>query len=321
MSNFQHAQKLKSMSRYAVLVMAATLLSIASCGRIPHATTVTLSFEASAPALNEANRLRVVDFHKAMASVHSSCGLDSAKFQRSIQEIQTICSGTELGELSSTYVKAARMCHDVKVKPTKYVSTTSTLDEQVKEFNAAPEVKVLGGGAQVHVVVPVGWKKEHKTAMEATEIIEYSPQLLVSPQSLRKLQRLEDIAFEATVNTLRKAGFDLFDRLDFVATWVWTWADEGRIEFTLKENMTMEAKLFPSGNDLKYKVLDWGDGDWELNNGRLQITMRRVGKVGVPLLTKEHKVKWIDKEVAFVSSDCNEIILAGDEKLRRVKVE
>lgn len=93
----------------------------------------------------------------------------------------------------------------------------------------------------------------------------------------------------------------------------------GKIEFNLKENMTMEAKLFPNGNNLTHNLLDWGDGDWELNNGPLQITMRRVGKVGVPLLTKEHKVKWIAEEVAFVSSDGNEIILAGDDKLRRVK--
>lgn len=97
-----------------------------------------------------------------------------------------------------------------------------------------------------------------------------------------KVAEAEDIVFEATVNTLRKAGFDLFDRLDFVATWAWTWAEEGKIEFNLKENMAMEAKLFPNGNNLTHNLLDWGDGDWELNNGRLQITMRRVGKVGVP---------------------------------------
>ena len=42
-------------------------------------------------------------------------------------------------------------------------------------------------------------------------------------------------------------------------------------------------------------------------------------RLASPLLTKEHKVKWIAEEVAFVSSDGNEIILAGDDKLRRVK--
>lgn len=310
------------MYRYPVLALiVATLLSITSCGRAPNPTTVSQGFEASAPALNEENRLRVHDFFQAMASVHSSCGLDAAKFQRSIQELQTTCSGTDFSELSSTYVKAARLCHDAKIKPTKYVSTSSSSSENVNEVNVAPTVGVVvtPAGPVVNVSLPAGWKEEHKTAMEATEIIEYSPQLLVSPESLRKLQGLEDSTFEATVKTLRDAGFHLFDRSDFVGTWVWTWADEGKIEFTLHENMTMEAKLFPGGNDLTYKLLDWGDGDWNLKDGHLQITMRRVGKVGVPLLTKEHKVKWIDKEVLYVASDRDEVLMADGEKLRRVK--
>ena len=186
MSNFQHRQKPTSLSRYAVFFTFATFLSITSCGRTPNATTVSLSFEASAAALNEANRFRVVDFHRAMASAHSSCGLDAGTFPRSIEQMQTICSGTELSDLSSTYVKAARICRDAIVKPAKYVSTTSALDEQVQELNAAPEVTV--SAAAVQVSVPVGWKEEHKTAIEATEIIEYSPQLLVSPQSLQKTE-------------------------------------------------------------------------------------------------------------------------------------
>ena len=88
-------------------------------------------------------------------------------------------------------MKAARICRDAIVKPAKYVSTTSALDEQVQELNAAPEVTV--SAAAVQVSVPVGWKEEHKTAIEATEIIEYSPQLLVFPQSLQKLQRLKTL--------------------------------------------------------------------------------------------------------------------------------
>lgn len=301
-------------------LVVTVLLSMTSCGRTPQSKSFSLSFDLPAPALNEENRLRASDFCRALASSHISCGLDAKGFQAGIEELQRTSSGTDFQELSSTYVKAARLCHDTKIKPAKYVTARGKTDETGTSVTAAPSVEAVTTpvASVVTVSVPVGWQRKHSTKTEASEVIEYSEQVLVSPESLSNLQELEDRAYVATVETLRKAGFHPFETSDFVATWAWKWADEGKIEFTLHENMTMEAKLFPSGNDIIYKLCDWGDGDWDMVDGRLQITMRRVGKVGVPGLTKEHVVKWIDREVVYLNADHDEVLLADGDKLRRV---
>ena len=117
------------------------------------------------------------------------------------------------------------------------------------------------------------------------------------------------------VNAADLIGFTRTQRSDLIGAWTWQWGKEGRIEFTLAGNGSMIANLFPAKGDIIYKLSNWGEGDWQFERGRLVITMRRVGKRGLPG-SVEHLEVWIDARVEEAATD--EILLEATNRLTRI---
>lgn len=272
------------------------------------------------PAHTAKNQLLAHTFRQSMSSAHASCGLKAVEFQESIDRLQKLSAGTDFQDLAVAFVTAARLCHDAQIKPTKYVSMKSESETLANGLKVTPQLDVTTYGPVTTITLKGG--VEHTTSKDrrndVMEAVEFAPEILVSPETLKNLHQMEDSVYIEVLKALQR--FPMFKRSDIAGKKLsWKWGDEGRIEFSLSSNGTMEARLYPVTNDILYKLSDWGDGDWDLDGDRLVITMRRVGKRGVPFFTKQHRVQWIDQRIEHLTED--RLLLENGEVLHVISSE
>ena len=286
---------------------------------LPSDQTVTIDFNDFSLQSSRKNQLICKDFYQWLDSAHSYIGLNASAFQKSLQELQSLSVGTDFQPLAREYVKAARLCQDYKLKPSKYRTEESSKDQKTNTLKIAPEVSLTQAGpvTTIKTAVPVISRSNTKKSEKIIEAIEYHQDLRISPEDLVVVQRLEDWAYEESILLLKKNGFHRFSEKDFIGTWSWKWENEGRIEFTLKNGGDMEAELFPAKQNLKYKLIDEGKGSWTMKQGRLSIKMTHVD---IHFKWQDFPVPWIEAEkIEFVNAE--KILLGNGQELTKIDKE
>ena len=263
------------------------------------------------PSVGAIDEHAVRGFVSTMLVCHETCGLDMEAFQKTIAKLQANSAGTDLEALGKLYVNAARCSHDIKARPSKYISSDTTAQSEYVRISAAGAS--FGPAKVVKGTIEYGRDSMHNLI----KVVEQSGNTTVPVETQQAIQVAEDEAFTAVIGALKKQGFFLQPRSAFVGSWRYRWGTIGHVDFTLKHDGTFEAILYRDKPDESFfeGLSNWGAGNWDVKDGLLTVDMKRVGRTGIPG-SVAHELTWFHAaKVIYVDSE--NIVLSGDRKLTR----
>lgn len=277
---------------------------------------VTLSVDV--PEYTETNDAISKKIFKLLMATHTTCGLDAEGFHQNIARLQEVVAGNGFESVADGYIVAARLCHDAKIKPSKYKASDSRSREDVTEITVSPGASATGVQAgkdgvklgSISVSVPISRKKSLSSTEQAMKEIEYAQNVYATAESLNKIQALEDAYFKYFIKSLKSHGYTNLTVNDFIGKWLLKTGDF-LIVFKLNRDMTMEAERKLSGiviSTTKEDYATWGDGIWSLEGKVLEIVNKRAGLNR--FINQKYECTWVSGEVTC--ADENKIIVKGD---------
>jgi hypothetical protein len=260
------------------------------------------------PDYTETNDAISKKIFKLLMATHTTCGLDAGSFHQNIASLQDLVAGTGFESILDAYIVAARLCHDAKIKPSKYKVSDSRAREDVTEITVSPtakatDVKVGSDGVKlgsVSVSVPISRKKSLSSTEQAMKEIEYAQNVYVTVESLNKLQALEDEYFVYVTKALKSKGYINLTVNDFIGKWLFI-EEKGSFTITLKRDMKMEMDIIQDAGLITGAMPVW-QGIWRLDGKVLKIAITSItgrGFLGSLIYEKWENNKLTSWEVTY----------------------